>query len=235
LGPSSAQESPRSIIERAIAAHGGAERLSRLRAEKSTILGKIILPGKEGLVPFSAEVMLQLPGRLKQIARVTDANNKTITIVQIIDLDKVLVSVDGQPQQLPATALADLRVALELQRAARLVSLIKDPAFKLTALNPEKVNDRPTVGVKVAIKGRKELRLYFDRETGLLVKTEHAREDGSGKELLQEEFYGDFKDVGGFRRWTHIVAFRDGKKIMEAEVQDVKYLDKIDDAEFTKP
>jgi hypothetical protein len=233
--PVLAQDSPRSIIERAVTAHGGAERLSRLRAEKSTTQGKIFLPGKEGVVQFSDEITLQLPGRFKHVARVTDQNNKTTVIVQFIDGDKVLTTVDGQPHQLAAPALADLRIALELQKAARLVPLLKDPAYKLTLLNEEKVNNRQAYGVKVSAKGRKDLRLYFDHETGLLVKSEHGRDDGSGKEVLQEDFYGDFKEFGGFRRWTHIIMYRDGKKLLEAEVQDVKYFDKIDDAEFTKP
>jgi len=32
-----------------------------------------------------------------------------------------------------------------------------------------------------------------------------------------------------------VSAYRNGKKVMEAEVTDVKYLDKVDDAEFAKP
>ncbi len=233
--PVSGQDTPRSIVERAIAAHGGAERLSRLRAEKVNIQGKIFIPIKDGLVPFSADSTLQLPGRFKHVARVTESVDKAHTLVQIVDGDKVLVTVDGQPQTLAPAALAELRTTLDVQRAARLVPLLNDPAYHLTALPAEKVNNRSAVGVKVSMKGHKDLRLYFDSETGLLIKTEHIREDGGNKEVLQEEFYGDFKDFGGFRRWTRIVAFRDGKKLMEAELLEVKYFDKIDDAEFTKP
>jgi hypothetical protein len=236
-GPALAQETPRAIIERAIAAHGGMERLGRLRAEKSTLRGKILAADKNAteLAPFSAETILQVPNRFKQIARLNEGTDKQKTVVQIVNGDKVLVAVNGQPQQLPPTVLSELRATVDLQRAARLVPLLTDNSYRLTALKEEKVNDRPALGVNVSLKGHKDLRLYFDRETGLLLKTEHARDDGSGKEVLQEEFYGNFKDFGGFRRWTRIVAFRDGKKLMEAELLDVKYYDKIDEAEFSKP
>jgi hypothetical protein len=227
-----AQDTPRSIVERAIAAHGGAERLSRLRADKTVIQGKIVLAAKEGLTTFTTEQTLQLPGRFKQVAKVSISPDKTITIAQVIDGDKVMMTIDGQPREVTPSGLIDLRLGLDLQRAARLVPLLTDSAYHLTALNEEKVNNRPAFGVKVSSKGRRDVRLYFDHETGLLVKTEHTRDDGSGKEVLQEEFYGDFKDFGGFRRWTRIAVFREGKKIMEAEVRDVKYFDKIDDAEF---
>jgi hypothetical protein len=232
--PLTAPETPRALIERAIAAHGGAERLGRLRAEKIKLQGKVMVPGKD-LVPFAADSTLQLPDRFKYVARLIESADKSHTLVQVVDGDRVAVVVDDQPQQLPASALTELKTTLDLQRAARLVTLLTDRDYKLTALKPEKVNNRAALGVLVSAKGHRDLRLYFDHETGLLVKTEHAREDGSGKEVLQEEFYGDFKDFGGFRRWTRIMVFREGKKLMEAEVLDIRYFDKLDDTEFTKP
>ena len=60
-------------------------------------------------------------------------------------------------------------------------------------------------------------------------------DDGAGKEVVQEEFYSDFEDVKGYKRPMKVAAYRGGKKIMEAEMTDVQYLDKVDDAEFTKP
>jgi hypothetical protein len=232
--PLTAQETPRALIERAIASHGGAERLGRLSAEKVKLQGKVVAPGKD-LVSFTADSTLQLPDRFKYVAKLTESAGKSHTIVQIVDGDKVAVVLDDQPQKLPAATLEELKATIDLQRASRLVTLLTDPDYKLTALSPEKVNNRTALGVKVSVKGRRDIRLYFDHETGLLVKTEHTREDGSGKESLQEEFYGDFKDFGGFRRWTRIMVFREGKKLMEAEVLDIRYFDKIDDTEFTKP
>ena len=40
--------------------------------------------------------------------------------------------------------------------------------------------------------------------------------------------YGDFRDMEGFLRPMKIAVFRNGKKVMEAEVVEVKYLDKAD-------
>lgn len=232
--PAGARQTPRTVVERAVGAHGGAERLARARAEKVRLQGKIFLPGKDALVSFTAESTLQLPARFKYAARLNVANDQTNSLVQIIDGDRAAVMVDGQPQQLSPPALAELRKTLHLQRVVRLVPLLTEAGFELTPLGESKVNNRVVFGVKVSAKGQKDLRLYFDRETGLLIKTEHNIQDGS-KEVLQEEFYGDFKDFGGIRRWTRIAAFRDGKKLLEAEVLDVRYFDKIDDAEFAKP
>ena len=56
----------------------------------------------------------------------------------------------------------------------------------LAALGESKVGDRPALGVRISVKGRKDLRFFFDKESGLLVKSEHILDDGNGKESRDE-------------------------------------------------
>jgi hypothetical protein len=230
--PAPAREEPRAVVERAVAAHGGQDRLARVRADKVKVRGKFFVGGRE--TEFTAETTVQLPAQFKNVMHFT-ADGKEHTLVQVLNGDDGFVTLDGQPQKLPPAALAEMRETMQVDRAVRLVPLLSDPAFTLAALGEAKAGDRPAVGVKVTARGRKELRLYFDKETALLVKTEHVLDDGQGKEVRQEEFYGDFRDLGGYRRPVRVTAFRDGKKIMEAELTDAKYLDRVDEAEFAKP
>ena len=76
------------------------------------------------------------------------------------------------------------------------------------------------------------VKLYFDKESGLLVRTEQLLDDGNGKEIRQETAYIGFRDLGGYKRPVKMVAFREGKKVMEAELVEVKYFDKFEDAIF---
>jgi hypothetical protein len=231
-GPAAAQESARAVIERAIAAHGGRERLARVRADRVKIRGTLMAKTE---VPFVSEMTVQLPGRFKSVIELTSDGEKHI-VVQIINGDKAGVWIDGQTQtKIPPAALAEMRDRLHLDRAVRLVPLLTDKTFDLAYLGESKVNERTAVGVKVTSKGQKEVRLYFDKAAGLLAKTEHILDDGRGKEVRQEEYYGEYQDFGGIKRPTKVVALRDGKKLMEGQVIDVKYLDKVDEAEFTKP
>ena len=117
----------------------------------------------------------------------------------------------------------------------RLVPLLTDKAYTLQPLGEVKIEDQPALGVKATAKERREVRLFFQKANGLLIKTEDLMEDDAGKKVVQEEFYGDFKDDEGYKRPMKITAYRNGKKIMEAVVLDVKYLDKVDEEEFTKP
>jgi hypothetical protein len=222
----------RAVIEKAILAHGGMERLNRLQADRIKVKGSLYI--NEKAVPFSGEALVQLPTRLKNTFQLT-MDNKTILLVQIVNAENAWVTLDGQPQKVEPTALAEMREKLALSRAMRLVPLLVDRSYELSALGEIKVGDRPAVGVRVAVKGRKDLRLYFDKESGLLVKSEHTLDDAAGKEVVEEGFYSDFRNLGGFIRPTKTVVLRKGAKVMEAEFLEVKYSDRFEDAEFSKP
>jgi hypothetical protein len=235
----SAQETPRTTIERAIKAHGGPERLSQVRSDKVKVKGTLIAAGKPA--PFTAETTVQLPAQYKSVIEVIVEGRKRV-LSHLVNGDRVVVTIDGKPEKVDPAALAEVRETMLLDQAVRLVPLLSDRNFNLAPLGEDKINDRTVVGVKVTARGRKELRMYFDKATGLLIKTEHpldapgaAAPGAPRKEVRQEEFYSEFKDIQGFRRPTKMVVLRDGRKLMEAELVGVKYFAHIDDAEFEKP
>lgn len=230
--PVTAQETPRAILERAIKAHGGMEKLSKARADKVKMKGTLVLGAQQA--SFTAESSVQLPAQFKTVMQVT-VDNRQFTLVQILNGDEALVTIDGQPQKVEAAALAEMKETMQLDRAIRLVPLLSDRAFELETLAENKVNDRPAAVIRVSAKGRKELRMFFDKESGLLTKTEHKLDDKAGKQVRQEEYYSDFRDLGGYRRPVKLTAYRDGHKVMEAELTEVKYFERLADAEFAKP
>jgi outer membrane lipoprotein-sorting protein len=231
VSPAAAQESPspRVILEKAVAAHGGMEQLARVRADWIRLKGTLFVGDKH--LTFMGETTVQLPGQFKNVLTVT-SGSETHKLVQVLDGEKAWVTVDGQPHKMSATALAEMRETLNLDRAIRLVPLLTEPGYQVAYAGESKVNDRPVVTLKVTAKGRKELRMYFDKETFLLVKTEHTLDDSMGKEVRQEAYYSDFRELGGYRRPTRIVAFRDGKKVMEGELLEAKYLERVPESEF---
>lgn len=233
FGSAAAQDTPQTIIERAIRAHGGQERLARNRSDKVKIKGVVLAAGKS--VSFEGELSVQLPAQFKNVMRLT-VDGRTHTLVQVLNGTKASFTVDGLPQKLDDAALTELRAMFYLNRAVRLVPLLRDRNYALTALAETKINDRPAVGVKVGARGARELRMYFDKTSNLLIKTEHVLTDKkTGKEVWQEELYSDFRDLGGFRRPVKVTVYRNGMRVMESVLTDVKYLDKIDDTEFAVP
>jgi hypothetical protein len=228
-----AQEEARAIIERAIKVHGGAEALRRIRADRVKFKGTLVVQGHN--TPFMAETIVQLPSKYKNVLSMDHDGDKH-TIVHIVNGNNVYITLDGRPLKAEPAQLAEIRSGMELERAKRLLPLLEDRSYQLAMAEEVEVNDRPAVGVRITGRGRREMRLYFDKEFGLLVRAENRIDGGKGKEeIRQHYFFGDFKDIGGYKRPTKVRAYRNSKQIMEAELLDAKPLDKVDETEFAKP
>jgi hypothetical protein len=223
VGPAAvAQESARAVIERAIAAHGGREKLSRARADRARMRGVVHI-GKDSVL-FTSEVTVHLPRRYRSVVQMRDGDQNR-TIVNEIDGDKVVISIDGKPQQVEGLHLNQLRQMLALESALRLVPLLDRWMVKLTHLGEFEMNKQTVIGI--GVKGReqqRELKLYFDKQSGLLVKAEQLI-DGVDKDICQEAYYRDHREVAGYLRPGRAAVYRDGKKVMEAELIDVVRLD----------
>jgi hypothetical protein len=92
------------------------------------------------------------------------------------------------------------------------------------------------VGVRVSSKGHKDINLFFDKNSGLLVKVEYRTFDlNSKQEINEERIITEYQNKDGLKVAKKAIVNRDGKKYIEAEVLEVKYLDDIDDTQFSKP
>ncbi len=232
-GRATAADEPQAVVERAVRAHGGADTIAQLKAVRMKARGTLYL-GKES-VPFTGETTAQLPDQLKNTLSF-ELENKKQAMTQVVNGDKAAVNVNGQALALKDQHIAEMREMIYGERVNTLVPLLKEKGFELASAGEGKVDDRPTVAVKVSARGHRDIVLHFDRESGLLVKAERRALDfGTLKEVAQVEQYGDFKDVDGLRRPMKVTVYRDGKKYMEGEVVQLRYFDKLDDDEFKQP
>ncbi len=83
-------------------------------------------------------------------------------------------------------------------------------------------------------KGHRDVKLYFDNETGLLAKRENTLE-AAGKEITQEVFFSDYQEKDGLKHYHKIIAHQNGKKVLEAKVIDLEFFDKLNAKVFAKP
>lgn len=234
LGSSSAwaQEQPRAILDKAIQAHGGTEKLTRFQAGQLKTKGKIELLG--GL-EFTQEMSYQLPNRFKESMEIEIAGQKA-SIVTVYDGQKGWLKVDGKLQDLDEKLLGELKEIAHLMRVSRLVGLVEDKNCKLSALGEIKVAGRAAVGVKIECKGFRDINLYFDKQNGLMVKAERrALDPTTGQEVSEERIITEYSKVDGVQSPRKLTVYRDGQKFMEAEVTEVKILEKLDPATFARP
>jgi hypothetical protein len=101
----------------------------------------------------------------------------------------------------------------------------------------KKVGGKDTKVVKVTREKRPAVTLYFDKETGLLAKSDMMVKDEfqGWKEVLDENYYEDYKDVDGRKVFTKLRVVRDGKTMIEGTLSDQKVHEKLDPKLFEKP
>jgi hypothetical protein len=141
--------------------------------------------------------------------------------------------VGGLAQQVPPAQAEEMKVALYVQNVTRLTPLLKDSRFKLAAAGEKAIDGRPTAGVRVSSNGQKDVRLYFDRGTGLLAAVERPGFDAQGKPTDQLEVYSDYRETGGLKRSGKTVILQNGKPYIESETVEFQPLEQVDPKEFT--
>ncbi len=233
-----ADDTVQAILEKAIKAQGGMEKLAKPRASHSKIKGTVEAMGLT--ITITGENYVQSPGRIKTVMDF-EVNNMKGGIVQVFGKDGAWVQVNfggnSQTIDLKKDFGDAIKDALYAERVRQLVPLVKnkDKEFELSPLGEAKVNDKPAVGVHVESKGHKPVNLFFDKESGLLVKTEGRAMGIDQQESNQETILSDYKAVDGVKVPMKTVVLHDGKKVTEIEVTEVEFLDKLDDSEFAKP
>jgi hypothetical protein len=229
-----ADDAGRAVVEKAIKAHGGPEKVAKLRVMRVKAEGTITLaPGQPGL-PIVIEDWWQMPDQYKTTSRF-ELDKKKVSQTQTIDGGTGWIQGAGQVTDMPKDALTEMRKQKFAEDADRL-GFLGDKDVEVTALGEAKVGGRASVGVLVKAKDRREVKLYFDKESGRLVKREHTVFDGgTGKDVVQEVVFGDYRDRDGVPHYHTFTASRGGKKFVDLKIVEIEFFDKLDKKVFAKP
>lgn len=216
----------RAIIDKAIKAVGGEAKLAKLKAmtwkEKGTYYGM-----GDGL-PYKGIYAVQWPGQFRMEIE------GVFTIV--LNNDKGWTEAGGT-----VTEMTKEQVALQMQsqRAGWIASLVPlaEKEFKLKSLGEAQVGKKTANVVQVSHKDYPDVKLYFSKETGLLVKSEFRTKapEMQLKEVTQSAYYSDHRDVDGLKMPFKLEVKHDDKIFVEAEMSDVKLPGKLDAKVFAKP
>ncbi len=228
-----ADDESRAILDKAVKAHGGKDVIAKHKAEHVKTQGVLITEGVK--VPFTAETFEQLPDRFKNVMKV-NIPGQNLTLVQVLNGGQAWMTLNGEAQTITDKLLAEMNETVYVDQVTTLVPLLDGKGFTLTSLGKSLVRRRPAVGVKVESKGHREILLFFDEETGLLVKTERrALGPKQVNEVLQEVYYSEPKEIDGIKRPMKFAMYQDNEKVTEGEITDVRFPDKLDDKVFEKP
>jgi hypothetical protein len=232
------QATSTAVIERHLKAVGGEEKLAKIKAATWKDKGKFFGLGDEG-IDYTAETSALGTTKRKMSIQGEVANEK-FSVVIVVSGDKGWTKTEDEVEDMDKEELDEQKEQMFADWTAFInPSALKTDAFKLSPLGEIKIEDRPMIGVKATAKGRRDMNLYFDKETGLLRKTEWQVKDTDGNvgggEVQQEVLLSEYKDFDGVKVATKVSVKWAGKPYVESEQSDFQFHDKLDDAVFAKP
>jgi hypothetical protein len=233
-----ADEKAEAVVKKGIEAHGGADALNKYKAGRFSMKGDIAVMGMD--LEFTGSIVYSAPSKFRLEVNMEVMGQKLV-VDQIMNGDKVKSTVKIGDTVIPAgddAQLEEIKVGVAMQEAEQLTPLLDKKKFTIKSGGEEDVDGKKAdVVIITPEKFKKEFKFFFDRKSGLLVKTSRRGmgpgEGGAAVEVLEESYHSEFKKVSGIQTAMKLVVHHDGKKFMTANISDAELLEKIDDKEFT--
>src|SRR5262249_51826076 len=158
----------------------GAETLAKFKGR--TFKGKGKYYGMGEGIDYTGEWAVQHPDKMR-VHIETEAGGMKLSFVRVTNGDKFWSKMGDNTTAV--TAKEEIEEVKENGHAGWVTDLVplKDKGFELASLGEVIVGDKKAAGVRVSHKGHRDVDLYFDKATGLLVKSEYTvKDDQSGRE-----------------------------------------------------
>jgi photosynthetic reaction center cytochrome c subunit len=177
------------ILDKYLAAVGGAEALKKIKSRIQK--GALETEGMQ----FPIEVYSEAPDK-----RVSVSHPQGGDSVTAFNGEVGWLSIRNGFHKMTGPEREAARIDAQLYFPARVRELYKE--FKVSP--GEEINGRPTYGVQATDPNRPSLRLYFDPDSGLLLRQMRFAETPLGRNPTQID-YADYRETGGVKipyRWT---------------------------------
>lgn len=223
----------KALVEKAIKATGGEEKLKKLEGATLKARGSVHAENME--IPFTVEGSAKALDRWR-LDFDANVNGTVLKIMLVFNSDKVWAKVNEQTSPGPEELVTALKTDTYALRLAHTLLPLKAADCKLSPMGEIQIGGKPAVGLKAVVKDRPEVNVYFDKETGLLARIDLQVRDTPGMpEVTHEVLFLEPKEMGGLKHFSKLVLNREGKKVLEVELTEVTGDDKLDGNLFEKP
>jgi zinc protease len=225
-----AEQAARKLIDEAVAAKGGAQKLLALKSLRMAAKGTTAIQGQT--VPVEITRTLVLPDKMKIDATLMGQVRIEIGVDGPVGWQRAPDRADPTKtavRDIPAAELAS--VEFERWREPELILLrARDPKVKITPMSDDAIDGKPVAVVKLASPfGGVDVTLFLDKKTKLLTRMSYS--DGG---VSFSDDFADYKDVGGLK-----IAYKrtstGGGRDTALDVSKIELDPKIDGAEFKRP
>jgi hypothetical protein len=213
------------LIERAVNAKGGLERLRSLRTVKA--LSDTVVDGPEGKLTVATTTYIRYPGQFR-----IDAVRANQTLVQAFDNGRAWVQDPRGPADAPAFVTQTMQASVQRDPVALLLALA-DKRVSSKRL-PDVVVDGITMPALVAeARPMGAVTLLLDPKTGLIARQRY-RVPTDPRHIV-EEVFSDYRDVSGLQVAFRVTVRGDGVTPMERVVRSFEVNVPIEPSFFAKP
>jgi hypothetical protein len=227
-----AGDGAQAILDKAIKAMGGADKLGAVKAVTWKTKGKLTIGGADN--DFTSQTTLhgltQMRGEFEG-----DFTGNKVKGVTVLNGDKGWRVFADNKAELDDAAVANEKRNLYLQVVALTVLPLKGKGFKVEAASEENVGGKAALAVKATGPDGKDFTIYFEKDSGLPVKQVAKIVGFTGDEVVQETMFANYRDFGGIKKATKLEAKRDGENFLSVEITEFRVLDKVDPKTFTEP
>jgi len=227
-------EKTAAILDKAIAATGGLDKLGKLQGLTLKGKGAFHEAGKADLI-FTGTWYTQGSDKSRTITDL-DIKGQKVREIRVVNGDKGWSKdADQESKQMDKDNLAEEKESLYFNWITTLAPL-RGKGFKLTPLDETKIDGKPALGFTVVRQGNRDVKLYFDKETGLLLKSERKIRDlDAKKDVVEEVTFSDYKETGGIKVAMKFSMKWDGQPQADAEMSEANVQEKLDEKLFTRP
>jgi zinc protease len=214
----------RALLDRAIAAKGGLQKLRAIKSITATTATTMV----EGGLQADATTYLEYPSRVR-----IETTLQGVPSVQIFDGESGWVRDPRGVHDVPAPALRDLRTTLRRDMISLL--LAAERGALRARLLPDVKDYDGTRHHTLEVSGTDldPIVLYIDPDTGLISKQTYVA-GGAGRPVI-EEMFSDYRPVDGVQIAYGATIQRGGQPVLARRVTNIKINAPIDPALFKRP
>jgi photosynthetic reaction center cytochrome c subunit len=174
----------------------------------------------------SVEIFTQSPDKLSVVRRMSDGGS----FVTTFDGQEGWSSAPGRPpREMHEADITAARMDADLQFPVHIQQLFPELRFEY----PEKIADRDAYLLLAVRAGQPPVRLYFDEQSGLLVRVIRYAETPLGRNPTQIDYF-DYRDVDGVQVPFRVTTSQPGNT-STIQFDEVRQNVPIDAAQFAKP
>jgi hypothetical protein len=226
------EPTPDQIIDKALRAHGGAEKLSGLAG--FTLKDRSDYPGA---LSWDETLVVQIPGRYRS-DRTIRSGGKSSRSLLVLDSDQGWWRSNDVVSPFPAAFVASYQkntVPYVGPRAIlKLRARQKNPACRFSTTGDCTIEGHPAVGLRMKLEGGPEETWYFDKDSGLLLQEERRVKQFEGEDEVSTILHEDYQTLDGFPIARTVTSRRDGKTTYTRQVLAFQVMTP-EAGEFAKP